>query len=490
MQNNMMRFLGPVLKRARHRKHTAFMALREGFSASPDQTDGAEKRPVRIPHEFTGKGYVSFLLHIDAEIEHGLMLQYLYAAYSLGGPQVPEQFRDKVRAWQEIILGIAKEEMGHFITVQNVLRLIGAPLHFERQDYPWDTPFYPFPFRLEPLTLESLAKYVFAESPENWIYSDDPVAREIKEMVFAEDSDPHRVGALFQDLLQLIKDPEVIADEVFQADTYPYQAKFDEWGRGYTGGDRGNATRANPAGSPDVLVMALATRDDAVSALSAIAEQGEATSEGDAGPPSHFERFLTIYREMQEMRKGGVQPARNVAVNPYVDSFAEDESASPSEGQTSDEDREEITHPEAKLWAHLFNLRYRLLLNYLSHSFQLEGGLNNTGERTPRATIINATFGEMYNLRSIAHVLVQLPLAPTGDRLAGPPFLVPYTLQLPAGEHNRWREHKDVLTAAGKITDELLALPGQSQQRYLHALRDADRQLMQIVDKLTTPALV
>jgi hypothetical protein len=277
---------------------------------------------------------------------------------------------------------------------------------------------------------------------------------------------------------------------VFQADTYPYQAKFDEWGRGYTGGDRGNATRANPAGSPDVLVMALATRDDAVTALSAIAEQGEATSEDEDSPPSHFERFLTIYREMQEMRKLGVQPTRNVAVNPYVDSFAEDESASPSEGQASAEDREEITHPEAKLWAHLFNLRYRLLLNYLSHSFQLEGGLNNTGERTPRATIINATFGEMYNLRSIAHVLVQTPLTPTGNRMAGPPFLVPYTLQLPMGEHNRWREHKDVLTAAGKITDDLLALPGQRHGRYLHALRDADRQLMQIMDKLTTPALV
>ncbi|HEX8958013.1 MAG TPA: ferritin-like domain-containing protein, partial [Burkholderiaceae bacterium] len=123
-------------------------------------------RPVNL--EFSPRDYITYLLSIDAEIEHCLMVQYLYAAYSLGGPQVPAEFRDAVRDWQEVILGIAKEEMGHLISVQNVLRVIGAPLHFEREDYPWDAPFYPFPFTLEPLTLDSLAKYVYAESPVGW----------------------------------------------------------------------------------------------------------------------------------------------------------------------------------------------------------------------------------------------------------------------------------------------------------------------------------
>jgi hypothetical protein len=113
--------------------------------------------------EFSPHDYVSYLLSIDAEIEHCLMVQYLYAAYSLGGPQVLTPFRNVVRDWQEVILGIAKEEMGHLISVQNVLRLIGAPLHLEREDYPGDVPFYPFPFMLEPLTLDSLAK-----SPAVW----------------------------------------------------------------------------------------------------------------------------------------------------------------------------------------------------------------------------------------------------------------------------------------------------------------------------------
>ena len=96
------------------------------------------------------------------------MVQYLYAAWSLGGPQVPDDRRQQVLGWQNVVLGIAKEEMGHLITVQNLLRLIGGPFNFEREDYPFSSGFYPFNFTLEKLTLDSLAKYVVAESPLDW----------------------------------------------------------------------------------------------------------------------------------------------------------------------------------------------------------------------------------------------------------------------------------------------------------------------------------
>lgn len=67
-------------------------------------------RPAR-PLEFCWRDYAILLLHVAAEIEHALMVQYLYAAYSLGGPQVPAEKRAAVQNWQAIILGIAKEEM-------------------------------------------------------------------------------------------------------------------------------------------------------------------------------------------------------------------------------------------------------------------------------------------------------------------------------------------------------------------------------------------
>jgi Ferritin-like len=494
MQSNYQRFLGPVFKRAHIEerraeitRQSALLGGKEGFQTFLTEEILTDEEPILVPPEFNGKDYVTFLLHIDAEIEHGLMLQYLYAAYSLGGPQVPEKYREQISTWQEVILGIAKEEMGHFVSVQNVLKLIGGPLHFERQDYPWDTPFYPFPFKLEPMTLNSLAKYVYAEAPAAWINSEDPLAQEIKAKVDAEVPKANTVGALFHVLLQLIQDPNIIGDEIFQADTYPFQAKFDEWGRGYAGGQRGNAHGGSPKGSPDVLVMPLASRDDAYNALNAIAEQGEDnTVESDE--PSHFIRFLNVYKEMKDViAEAGTAwaPARNVAVNPYISSDVEDESTDPSEGQTSDQERDQITNPDAQNWGHLFNIRYRMLLNFLTHSFVLEDGLNCAGTMTPRGLIINSTFGEMYNLRAIATAIVQMPLqVGTGNKTAGPPFLIPYTLALPAGEHNRWRTHADLIQASATMITTLLATAPEKNQRYLYALQEADKKLLQIINEM------
>src|SRR5437870_936621 len=77
-------------------------------------------------HE-TWLDHLVLLLHAAAGVEHELMVQYLYAAYSLGGDQVPADQRDLVQMWRRNLLAIAKEEMGHFLTVQNILTLLGAP---------------------------------------------------------------------------------------------------------------------------------------------------------------------------------------------------------------------------------------------------------------------------------------------------------------------------------------------------------------------------
>jgi ferritin-like protein len=469
------------------------------------------------PPEFNWRDYVNFLLYIDAEIEHGLMVQYLYGAYSLGGPQVPEQYREIVRGWQEIILGIAKEEMGHLISVQNVLRLIGAPLNLGREDYPWDTPFYPFPFMLEPLSLDSLAKYVYAEAPEDWTKEPitDPIAQEVVNRVKKMVSDPHHVSELFDLMIKLVEDPFCIPDETFQANTYLFQAQQDEWSRGYQDGARGNTAEANRAvasalpddapdflkkastelkHTPNLLVAPLASRDDTVSVLKEIAEQGEA-GPTDTQDPSHFTRFLTIYLEMKQLEAAdGWQANRNVAFNPYMVSTVDEEAELKKEAALKEEaalkkvyhsPRDLITNPEAKLWGNLFNLRYRMLLNYLAHSFELMGGLNQAGEWTPRGTIINATFGEMYNLRAIANLLMQTPLSDGGgDKLAGPPFLMPYTLNLPTGESNRWRLHQDLLLAAEPLITQLLQQSPAVNHKYLLALREADQKLLGIVERI------
>jgi hypothetical protein len=467
--------------------------------------------------EFSPRDYVAYLLSIDAEIEHCLMVQYLYAAYSLGGPQVPEVYRDRVRNWQEVILGIAKEEMGHLICVQNSLRLIGAPLHLEREDTPWDVPFYPFPFMLEPLTLDSLAKYVYAESPEHW--DGGELGKEIRRRVKAKTSKPHHVAELFNRLIPLVQDPDYLPDSTFDASTYQAQADFAEWGRGYQGGNRGNSGGGAPRQTPDVLVVPQTCRDDMVAALRSVAEQGEATTGAVA---SHFVRFLTIYTEMRALieknpvsselwhaarpdtinaeRWAGLQPeaqpalqaadaghgwapARAVAVNPYV-------SLDPEPPTSRGVPTTHITDPKSALWATLHNLRYRMLLTYLTHSFTLYGGLNTAGAITPRGAIINATFGEMYNLRAISEILMQSPVSADHPDAgyAGPPFQMPYTLNSPFGEADKWRGHLDLLTAADNLVQALLKLAPE-RHVYLTSMREADKNMTALAQRILSGSI-
>lgn len=119
-----------------------------------------EKKPKVSWHD-----HLVMLLHVGARIEHGLMLQYLYCACSIDTSAHDETEGAQLEAWRETILGVAREEMGHFVTLQNVVRLLGAPMNLSRRDFPWDMAFYPFPFCLEPFTTSSIAAYTFTESP-------------------------------------------------------------------------------------------------------------------------------------------------------------------------------------------------------------------------------------------------------------------------------------------------------------------------------------
>ena len=364
--------------------------------------------------------------------------------------------------------------MGHLITIQNVLRLIGSPMCFEREDYPWSTPFYPFPFALEPLTLNSLARYVYAESPADW---SGQLADEIKARVKKTVPNPNRVGDLFKELISRI---DALPDSVFQTETTEFQADFSEWGRGYEAGKRGNASGANPPGTPNVIVKPVWSRSEAVTALKAIAEQGEAPATQADAAPSHFTRFLQIYEEMAKA-PADMLYALPVATNPYV-SASQD--AEPGSEYTGDETRSPITHPEALLWAQLHNLRYRMLLALLEHSFHERGGAA-TSRGATRGMLINAAFGEMYNLRAISDLLMRLPLRVDGGPLcAAPPFQMPYTLQLSSFSADRWQGHLDMLEAAGALMQALKPIVSLSGNRYLRTSLDTDAQVKAVIVKV------
>ena len=72
---------------------------------------------------------LTYLLSQGAELEHALMCQYLYAAFSLKGaadPGLSDDQVERVEGWRRVILKIAGEEMLHWAVVQNLLAAVGS----------------------------------------------------------------------------------------------------------------------------------------------------------------------------------------------------------------------------------------------------------------------------------------------------------------------------------------------------------------------------
>jgi hypothetical protein len=409
-----------------------------------------------------------FLLHTAAEIEHALLVQYLYAAYSLRPKSdfgAADPHGDLVAGWRSTIVNIAKEEMGHLVTVQNLLLLLGAPLNFEREAMPFKSEFYPFHFRLEPLTKASLAKYVLAEMP------DDPdhevlSERELMELrrlarIGSDAAVVNRVGALYMRLLLLLSslrdDDFLPAGSGFTA----FQAPGDVWS--LTIGQTLN-----------ILVPPVTDRLSAISAVIQIAAQGEASDDAPGEEPSHFRRFFEIYKAFPDAAPQSAtdywQPTRPVATNPNTLKDPHDDAAVGN-----------ITDDHTLDWARLFNLHYRLLLNYLAHYLSLSDPVPKgflQGTSLPNHLSI---FPLMIRLRRIADNLTQLPRANGGDPArdaAGPAFELPTTLVLPVREADRWRLHLYVHGLKDRLIDKLSADPADAQKLTNFKLSAEDRQFM------------
>jgi rubrerythrin len=405
------------------------------------------------------------LLRIGAEVEHALMVEYLYAAYSLNEEQKDPAHRALVQKWKSIILEIAREEMGHLATVENLLTLIGGPLSFDRDDYPIHDPeLWPFPFQLQPLTKYSLGTYVLAEMPSEKVLEDLKLKEEtdaIKKKVKAEgDLKVHRVGLIYEAIKELFQtgpmiegpaappftDPHPFISTVdIQSNSQHYQVTASAWGLGYK----------------KILIETAHDRTSATTAIDFISIQGEGNKVPTDLSVSHFGRFLGIYREFPD--EGEWMPACNVAVNPTTNPKITD----PSRRIEGD----------ACLWAELSNVRYRMLLMYLQHSFAAEVAADSPSQ-SPRGSLISWSFGEMYNIRSLSEILMSMPLRSGATTIAGPPFEMPDSLALPTRSADRWRVHRDLLISAIALVNRLLkTFPAREQ--YLRALLAADQAALQ-----------
>ena len=475
----------------------------------PHRHDMREKKPGISWHD-----HLVMLLHIGAEIEHGLMLQYLYSAYSIDTASCDGAEKASREAWRETILTVAREEMGHFITVQNVVRLLGAPMNLARRDFPWDVAYYPFPFCLEPFSKSSIAAYTFTESPPEaelekeednrtgvrvrqqmqeryarYLNRDGTyrtgTKQEIDALVAERTSgkEPaHPVDEIYRQIIDLLEDDSRIDDSAFREESYAAQANWDDWGRRYRPAPKTLQADGSPpdkdttdlrsVNATNVLIMPVGTRTEAVKALKAVSEQGEAPHLGAAKLQelSHFDRFLILYQDLCD-GKGGDTPARAAATNPSTRADMAESTV--------------ITDPVTLKWATLANIRYRMLLAFLGHRLR-SGAQHKVAVQDRETMLIHRVFAEMYNLKTLSTLLMEMPLShdggPGGPR-AGPPFEVPYDLRMPFSEADTWRSHKDLVQAAIDLSEELLEESDRGQ-RYLRTQLGIDRQTIDWIDAI------
>jgi len=339
------------------------------------------------------------LLQVAAEVEHALLVQYLYANASVirstGGMSVSGTLR-----------AIAVEEMGHLVTVQNLLLALGGPAahHFGRDV---DNPDYiPVPFTLEPMDHLSLAKYVVVERPKT--IADPAMSARVDaleaEVCAATNFDPNRVGALYAAIYWIVQP----SDEPFGPESLSVADGFTP----------GWHVQASDFRDADAIVALATTVDewrnfagliaDVVTdsetgclALHRVMAQGEGISASD---DSHFEEFLAV---LDAFDAGHVTVAP-LPVSPYV----------AGQQKPGDTRATELTHPHTAPWGTLFNLVYSQVLACIAHGLLLPMG------DSTRAELIDIALTAMRPvLGQLTRQIVKLPVTdPPDARKAGPPF--------------------------------------------------------------------
>src|SRR5579859_4315945 len=137
--------------------------------------------PPEAPFVIEHREALIYILCQAAELEHGIMAQYLFAAFSLkqsAAEGLTDAEAAAVQRWRAQIMHIAAQEMLHLALVQNLLSAIGAAPHLSRPNFPQPASHYPAGVHLAllPFGEQALRHFMFLERPEG-MNLDDAVGR-------------------------------------------------------------------------------------------------------------------------------------------------------------------------------------------------------------------------------------------------------------------------------------------------------------------------
>ena len=232
-----------------------------------------------------------YLLTEAAEIEHGLMCCYLYAAYSLKDGEAdglsPEHAAIVAR-FRRTIIDIARDEMVHLALVSNLLNAIGCAPHFGRQNFPVGVGYHPagVVVSLAPFDRATLDHFLYLERPEGVAISD------------GEGFEPARRYERLQPPGRLVpsaQDYETVG-HLYRGVRDGFVKMAEKWGekKVFCGDPR---LQIGADAMPMRGLTAVTDLASALAALDTIVSQGE----GSPGHSerSHYELFLGIKRDLE-----------------------------------------------------------------------------------------------------------------------------------------------------------------------------------------------
>ncbi len=356
-----------------------------------------------------------YLLAEAAQLEHGIMCQYLYAAFSLKASVDEGVSREQLAAierWRPAVVDIAIQEMLHLALVANLMSAIGAAPTFTRANFPRGSDYFPPGVQLEllPFGEAALTHFLYLERPEGmervdvegFVPAKPPPVPVAPDEDFPRAQDYATVGHLYRGIGDGLRH---LAERLGE--------------RGLFVGPPGAQATPDAFQWPDLV--AVTDLASALAAVDEIIEQGEG-ARGD-WQTAHYGRFLRIHEEHAALRAAdpGFEPAR-----PVLPAFT-------SQPFDVAEPQPLVTDPTTSAVADMFNMGYEVLLQALTRYF------THTDE-TPEqlATLVSTALGLMAGvLRPLGRTLTSLPVGPEHPgRSAGPTFQMYYQM----GNFVPWRD--------------------------------------------------
>lgn len=370
------------------------------------------------------------LLHLlakAAELEHSLMAQYLFAAYSFkqdASEGLTDEQLNRAFAWERMILLVARQEMEHLGLVTNLLTAVGGAPSLGHPHFPYATPLYGHVMALERFSVPVLQKFVCFERPDDIDPADAFCA--------APPVDAYTtVSALYGRIKTVLIAIDARTPNLFVGPPAA-QVVGSEIGTDFP-------RIGGLGGGYDVFMRPVTDLPSALGVIDLVIEQGE-------GAPldhevSHYRRFLDILAAVEQ---AGFDPARPVVTNPVR--------GRGGEGTTP------VTNDAARAVMELFDEAYALLLAMLSRLFA------HTDESEAEVGVLRSlAFMPLMTMaiRPLAEVLTAMPAQePDDGTTAGPSFDTGGAVALLPHREAAWVVLEEALHGVAVRAAQTAATPG------------------------------